>query len=174
MRISKKRRVRRTARLVNILPWMLRDSAGSTGVGMLLLFAITITTLLAVSEFYHAVTLRESVDAELSRAVNTAVDIAMSDAHRQDHMLELDAGVAFDSLYNYLYDYMGLTPRLEAFDSDGRLTYALDIDSLDIERSPPSVRITATITLEPIFFGRFTSVPFRFSVRASSVNRRID
>ncbi|MCL2060015.1 MAG: hypothetical protein FWH01_13350 [Oscillospiraceae bacterium] len=153
----------------------LRSRCGAASVGVLLLFAVSITAMMLVCEFIYAFSAKQTIDIELSRAANTAVDLAMSDAHRQDRLLVLDADVAYEQFYSYLYNDMGLSPRLESRPTrGGGIAYSLAIDSLVISDSPPGLRVTATVALHPVFLGRAMPVPIRFTVRGSSINRRID
>ena len=151
-----------------------RCDRGSAGVGVLLLFAVFLIASMLVCEFYYAFSIRESVGVELTRAANTAVDLAMSDLHRRDRLLELDTGAAFEKFYDYLYSEMGLTKRLEAPGRNGGVLYSLEIENLTVNRSPPGIRVTAMILYRPVFFGKMAPMPIRLSVRAGSVNRRID
>ena len=151
-----------------------RSSSGAAGVGVLLLFTAALTSFLLVCEFLYAFSARQSIDDELSRAANTAVDLAMSDAHRQDRLLELDTAIAYERFYEYLYNDMRLSPRLEARSQNNGIIYSIDIDGLTITGSPPSIRFTAIVTLQPAFLSRIAPVPLRFSIRCSSTNRKID
>ena len=132
--------------------------------------------MLLVCEFVYAFSVNRSVETELSRAANTAVDLAMSDAHRQDHMLVLDIDTAYEQFYAYLYSDMGLSSRLEsgAGRGAGAAAYSLAIDSLSISESPPSLRVAATVTIRPLFLGRAMPAPIRLPARGNSINRRID
>ena len=149
-------------------------SSGAAGLGAMLMFAAAIISFLLVCEFYYVFSVKQSIDTELSRAANIAVDMAMSDAHRQDRLSEMDAGAAYDSFLDYLYNDMSLTSRLEARSQKGEVIYSLEMKSVEIESSPPGLRATATVTLRPAFIGRAIPVPIRFSVRCSSANRRKD
>ena len=151
---------------------LLGDCCGGAGAGVLLMFAITITAFLLICEFYYAFTVKQGIDIELSRAANTAVDLAMSDAHRQDRLSEMDVSAAYDRFYDYLYNDMNLSSRLEAHSRNGEVVYSLEINSVSIEPSPPSIRATATVIMHPAFLGRAIPAPIRFTVRCTSTNRR--
>jgi hypothetical protein len=140
----------------------------------MLALAVILAAALLLFELYRAYTIRQSVEVELSRAVNTAVDLAMSDLHRQDHLSELNAGEAYAYFYQYLHENMALSGDLRAYDARGGELYALRIDALDIERSPPNIRVRALIALKPAFLGGTLFGEFTLPVRGRSINRRKD
>jgi len=156
-----------------IRPTTCRDR-GSAGIGALLLFAVTIAAFLLVCEFFYAFNVKQGVEIELTRAVNTAVNLAMSDAHRQDRLLELDAGAAYDSFHEYLHYDMKLSSSFEARSAKGDLLYTLELENVIINPSPPGMRVSAYVTARSLFFGKIAPAPLRFLVRCSSVNRRIE
>jgi hypothetical protein len=147
---------------------------GAAGAGVLLLFAVTLSVFLLVGEFLYAYGVKQSVDIELSRAANTAVDLAMSDAHRQDHLSELDVDAAYLRFYEYLYNDMKLSARLESISHGGKYVYSLAINNIVINSSPPGLQVAAVVSLQPVFLGRLSPAPIRFSVRGRSINRRRD
>ena len=147
---------------------------GSAGLGIMLLFAVVVTAFLLVSEFFYAFNVKQGVEIELTRAVNTAVSLAMSDVHRQDKLLELDAGAAYDSFHEYLCRDMKLTGNFEARSAGGDIIYGIEFESITITPSPPGMRVSAYITAHPVFFGNIAPAPLRFHIRCSSINRRID
>ena len=148
--------------------------AGFAGVGALLLFAVAMVAFLFVCEFIFIIGAKENLEIELARAANIAVDLAMSDAHRQDHISELDAAAAHDQFYDYLFNDMRLSPQLEAYSHDGGCLYKIEITDLFISASPPVISATAVVTMQPLFIGRAAPELVRFNIRASSVNRRND
>ena len=149
-------------------------SAGSAGTGVLLLFAVALTSFLIICEFFFAFSVRDNLEAELTRAANIAVDMAMSDAYRQDRLSELDADAAYTQFYDYLYNEMRLPTRLGTHASGVGGYYSLEITELVINPSLPGVRATASVSLQPLFLGRIVPITIRFNIRVSSVNRRKD
>jgi hypothetical protein len=147
---------------------------GAAGVGALLLFAAALTAFMLVCEFYYAFSVRQGIDNELSRAVNTAVSLSVSDIHRQDRLSELDAQIANERFFEYLYNDMKLSRSLEAKSRNGESLYTLEIEYIDINPSPPGMRVSVAVALRPIFLSKIAPSPIRFTVRTSSVNRRID
>ena len=158
----------------NVIKGFVRDNAGSGGVGILLLFAVVATSFLIVCEFIYAFNVKQSIDIELTRAANTAVNLAMSDEHRKDRVLELDLAAAYDSFYEYLYREMRLNSRFELIDGSGARIYALEITELDVRQSPPGIRVNAAVSVNPLFIGKLTPAIITFNVRGSSINRRIE
>jgi hypothetical protein len=150
------------------------DSRGSAGIGIFLLFSVAFIAFLLVCEFYYAFNVRQGVDIELTRAVNIAVDLSMSDAHRQDRILELDAGAAYERFREYLHYDMRLSGSYEARSAKGDCLYALEFDEISVNPSPPGMRVSASVSVRPLFLGRIAPAGIRFPVRCSSVNRRID
>ena len=152
----------------------MNGSSGSATVSAMLLFAAVMAIFLLVCEFVYAFTLKQSLDEELTRAVNIAVDLAISDAYRQDRQSELDSAAAYDHFYEYLQYDMNLSSFLEARRPGGGRIYRLEIKAIDIKQSPPSMRVIAYAVFEPAFFGKLVPVTVRLTVRGNSLNRRKD
>lgn len=151
-----------------------RADSGAAGVGALLLFATVAVVFILVSECFYVYNIKQNIDIELARAANTAVDMSMSDAHRQDRISELDEEAAYVRFFNYLYDDMNLTSRLEARSPGGSNIYILEIDNLTVTRSPPGISITGTIAVQPLFISGIIHAPIRVPVRCNSINRRFE
>lgn len=150
------------------------DCSGASGAGALLAFAAVFIVFVCIGEFIYAFNIKQKLDIELTRAVNTAVDLSMSDLHRQDKISELDEEIAFGSFYDYLYDDMNLSNKLEARSPGGKILYALDIKSLVISKSPPGIYVSGEAAVTPLFFGPIPSGQIRIPIRGNSVNRRMD
>jgi len=156
-----------------VLRWLYCQS-GSLGAGALILYAVVIIVFILISEFMYIFNIRQSVDVELTRAVNTAVDMSMSDLHRQDKLSELDVELAYNSFFDYLYKDMDLSRRLEARSRGGALVYTLEIERLDISRAPPGISVSCVLSPSPLFISRIVPAPVRLPIRVSSANRRKD
>ena len=153
---------------------MSQNCAGTVGVGALFLYAALLAAFMLASEFIYMFNVKQGVEIELSRAVNTAVDLSMSDLHRQDHILELDAGIAYDQFFSYLRNDMSLNPQLELWSRRGACLYSLEIGAIEIINSPPSVRAMGFVAPRPLFLSRIAPAPIKFAISVSSANRRID
>ena len=140
--------------------------------GLLLLFAVVLTAFLLISEFYYAFGVRDTLEIELTRAVNIAVDLAMSDIHRQDRLSELDADIAYTRFYEYLYNDMRLSSRLEARSPGGSRIYSLEITDLFINASPPEIRAITAVSVQPLFLEHISPIQLNFKIRVNSTNRR--
>ena len=151
-----------------------RNEDGVTTIGVLLALTAIFVLFLCVIEFYRAFTIKQSLDAEISRALNTAVDMAMIDQYRQDHISELNPATAYDAFYAYLFDNMELTSDFKAFDKLGREIYVLDIERLDIDAAPPKISVTATAHVRFAYVGNIVLDEIRFMIRGSSENRRLE
>ena len=151
-----------------------KSESGSAGAGVLLLFSAILIAFLLAGEFFYAFGVKHNIEIELSRAANIAVDLAMSDTHRQERISVLNADIAYNEFYMYLYNNMKLSPSLEAYAPGGGLIFSLEIAELSIDPSPPGISVSAAVAVQPLFLGRAAPAPLRFAVRGSSINRRKD
>jgi hypothetical protein len=150
-----------------------RDS-GSAALGFMLAFAAILCASIVLMEFMRVFAVKQSVEVELSRAVNTAVNLSMSDAYRQDHLSSLDGDKARLSFYAYLSENMGVSDDFCIYDKNGSVACAISVDSLSISERPPRVEARLSVSVKPAFLGRLYPGDIVFSVRESSVNRRKD
>ncbi|MDR1440435.1 MAG: hypothetical protein LBJ10_10720 [Clostridiales bacterium] len=151
-----------------------RGEGGSSALGLMLAIAAVLCVSLVVLEFMRVFSIRQSVEVELSRAVNTAVNLSMSDAFRQDRLSSLDSGKARESFYQYLSENMGVADDFNIYGRDGGVACSVRVESLAISEQPPRVEARIEVSVRPAFLGRFYPGDITFSVRESSVNRRKD
>ncbi|MDR1062301.1 MAG: hypothetical protein LBL83_14080 [Clostridiales bacterium] len=153
---------------------MARRDSGSAALGFMLAFAAVLCASLVLLEFMRVFAIKQSVEVELSRAVNTAVNMSMSDAYRQDRLSSLDEGKARLSFYAYLSENMGVSDDFRIYDKNGNVACGVSVDSLSISERPPRVEARLSVSVKPAFLGRLYPGDIVFRVRESSVNRRKD
>jgi hypothetical protein len=73
---------------------VITDRGGFIGVGLLLAFMVVISVFVLVCEYYRAFTIRKSVIVELSRALNSSIEMSIMDEYRKDHISRLDEDIA--------------------------------------------------------------------------------
>jgi hypothetical protein len=150
----------------------LKDQHGEIGGSILFLFAFLI--VLSVTYTYgRALVVRNQVSAELSRALNTAIQLSMQDEYRRDSISQINTVRAEAEVYEYLkgtgLDENMITRR------DGLPVFRLSIFSLTFTESPPSARITGTVYV-PVGMLQALGVPaeMQFSFSVASRNQRMD
>ncbi|MCL2146378.1 MAG: hypothetical protein FWH52_01100 [Synergistaceae bacterium] len=152
----------------------LRNESGMTSLGYLLVSFVVLGVFLLLFEFYRIYAVIQNVEIELSRAANIAVDLSMMDLYRRDHILELDSGLARESFYSYLYTEMQLDRNLRRYDDRGNEAFWLNIEELFIQSSPPELRLRASISMRPTYFGNIFLENMRFPLKAASQNKRLE
>ena len=79
-----------------------------SGVGFVVfVFVFAIVATLSI-EYYRIFSFKESVETDISRALNISVDIAMQDINRIQHKSIMDTDIARIEFKKYLKDNMGL------------------------------------------------------------------
>ncbi len=147
------------------------DRRGSIGGSLLFLFAFII--LLTVTyTFGRAIMVRNQVSAELSRALNTAIQLSMRDEYRRDAISQIDTVRAETEVYAYLAG-IGMDASM-TMRRDGQPVFRLSVDSLVFTENPPAARITGTVFV-PVGMLHALGVPaeieFPFSI--ASRNQRL-
>ena len=151
-----------------------KNENGMTTLNYLFMSLVIFGVILLLFEFYRIYTIKQNVDIELSRAVNTAVDLSMMDIYRRDHVSELDAGLASDSFHSYLNNELMLDRNLIYHDDSGNEIFELDIEELSIQKSPPLIKVQGRITFRPTYFGNIYLDYIHFPVKAASHNKRME
>lgn len=119
---------------------------------------------------------KESIDTDISRAVNIAVDTAMDERAWMDRVSLMNTDSAKKEFRSYLHENMGLNRENKFIDSDGNMLYQLIITEEEISESPAEYKVTGTIRMSPALLGNFYAAGFTFDLPFSekSRNQRFD
>ena len=135
---------------------------------ILVFFILTLSAILI--EYSRMESLYQQVEYVLQRGANTSVENAMLDEYRQDGYSRMNSSLAESTLYNYLYESMGLDSNLDKY-VDNQWVYQLEIESIDVTDDPPRLTLNGALKTRSIFSFLAGDVRLPFSI--SSVNNRI-
>ena len=125
-------------------------------------------------EYYHIITLTESVETEVSRALNISVIMATQDVDWVEHTSVMDTDTAKREFKKYLMDEMELNNNYEKFDDDGKFLYQLIIENSDIHKSPAKYEVDGQIQMSTVTLKNILPAKFKVPFKASSNNIRTD
>jgi len=133
------------------------------------LFALVFVAALALTvDYYRAFTAKGDFECSLERGAMIAMALSLSDLHRQDGILWMDAVKAESALRSYIREEMGFDESLVRRGPDGSRLAALESVRLTFVSEPPTIAVEGTVTFPPsmgLFAGLDVSVPFRVVVR---------
>jgi|GEM_PF-6244095 len=112
-----------------------QDRRGSVGVNVILILMLVVFLGTIVLEFQRVMSVRDTLEYECQRAVNTALESAMRDDYRQDGVNIIDPALAEIQFHAYFTGFMGLNGSdgtYTCYNADGKLQYILLVDSLEI------------------------------------------
>ena len=151
----------------------MKRKRGSINVFFLLfLFVFVLITTVTV-EFYHAFTLKEYVDTEISRALNIATDFAMSDEDRMEHISMMDIPTAKREFNSYLHTEMKLNGSLERI-KGGKTAYKLIISSTTLENNPVKFEVSGVIRTKPVLLSTLVPINIDIPFKVKARNQRYD
>jgi hypothetical protein len=150
----------------------IKRSASANVFFVLFLFIFVIVTTLTV-EWYRIYTLKEYVDTEMSRAVNIAVDIAMLDEFRMEHISKMDKAVAKSEFKSYLSTEMKLNSSNERV-QNGKFIYKIIINKEVLEESPAKYEINGMIRTKPVLLGNLININIDIPFKQTSRNQRFE
>ena len=151
---------------------LISNNKGTSAVGVILACIIIVFGTVLILEVFRYYSVKDSMDKELSRAVNIAIDIAMDDNKRKIHVSSIDEDIAAQEFYSYLIDELKLDDEL-IYD-DGKLKYQLRLDNVNIQSDPPKFEVEGMIILRPEFFTDFIPFNIEIPVKAKARNQRMD
>lgn len=154
---------------------MFKRNKGSA-MPMLLVACMVIAMISAILfENQNMYTVKENIDRELARAANIAVDLAMDDSARRYHISRIDKDKAQDEFYNYLYDFMELSPSLE---HKTGMKYRLVLTKVDIEPEEPLgpyLSVQGYVEIAPMYMeSMLPGFKMQIPIKAKSRNKRMD
>ena len=136
-----------------------------SGIGFILAIFMFGIALFITMEYYHIFTTKESVDIDVSRALNISVDLAMQDIDWIQHNSVMDTTKAEKEFKSYLINDMGLNSNYEKYDSNGEFLYQIIIDETKIQR---------TIRMKPVTVRSVLPETFDVPFSEESKNTRYD
>lgn len=148
------------------------DQRGSTGSILLACVLVILLALSVVLEIGHAFMISTNVKSELSRAVNSAVAMAMKDSFRREHLSQMEEALAQSGFQNYLANEMSLSNNARI--ADDKTVYSITIDSQVITISPPRMEIKGNVSIPLLFFGELVQQDIVFPYSIASRNQRLD
>lgn len=145
-----------------------------SGIGFIcFIFIFGIITFITM-EYYHIFTVKESIDTEISRALNISVDTAMQDIDWIQHNSVMNTDIAESEFEKYLKNDMGLNNNYEKYDANGEFQYQIIIDSENVQRSPAKYTVSGRIRLQPVTVRSILPNRFDIPFSQSSRNTRYD
>lgn len=151
---------------------VLKNNRGTSGIVVILgCFLIGLATIMLL-EIYRYYTVKDSIDKELSRAVNIAIDMSMDDEKRKLHMSSLKTDDAIQEFYSYLQDELGLDEELK-YNADN-LKYQLVLNNVKVQSDPPEFEVQGTVFLKPEYISDLVPYQIEIPVKAKARNQRMD
>lgn len=142
-----------------------------SGIGFVVfVFVFVIVTALSI-EYFRIFSLKESIETDISRALNISVDIAMQDINRIQHKSIMNTDTARVEFEKYLKDDMGLNSFNEKYDGNGNFMYRLIIDEEHVQRTPAKYIVKGNIRMQPIIIRNFFPDGYTFDIPFAQESR---
>lgn len=154
-----------------------RASMGFPVAVMFLFLVIFICVVGIVIEYGRAAAIKRTVEDGLSKALNDAVQLAMLDEYRQEHVSRIDTGEAETEAFAYMSDVLGLqSPAYTVLQGDGRILYRLENVVITSQAEPPHMTLTCTLIVPQAMFSDAMGGGFsmRLEMRVDSRNQRLE
>lgn len=147
-------------------------------VALMFLFLVIFITLAGVAiEYGRAAAIKRNVEDGLSKALNDAVQLAMLDEYRQEHISHIDTAEAEAEAFTYMNDVLGLqTPAYVVLQSDGRVLYRLENVVITSQAEPPHMTLTCTLIIPQAMFSDVMgdALAIHLEMRVDSRNQRLE
>lgn len=150
------------------------QKSGFSQIGFVIFIFVFICVTCLTLEYYHIFTLTESVETEVSRALNISVIMATQDVDWVEHNSVMDTDTAKREFKQYLRDEMELNNNYEKYDNNGRFLYQLIIENSNIQKSPAKYEVSGQIRMTPVTLKNILTSSFEVPFKASSNNIRTD
>lgn len=142
-----------------------------SGIGFVVfVFVFVIVTALSI-EYFRIFSLKESIETDISRALNISVDIAMQDINRIQHKSIMNTDTARVEFEKYLKDDMGLNSFNEKYDGNGNFMYRLIIEEEQVQRTPAKYIVKGNIRMQPIIIRNFFPDGYTFDIPFAQESR---
>jgi Flp pilus assembly protein TadG len=155
----------------------LKDKRASMPIAFLYLFLVVFLILAGMAiEYGRAAAIKRNVEDGLSKALNDAVQMAMLDDYRQEHISRIDFDIANAEAVAYMSEVLGLdAPAYTVQQSGGRTLYRLENVTITTEIEPPHMTLTCTLVVPMSMFSSMTGeLDLRLDVRVDSRNQRLE
>ncbi len=146
---------------------------GSANVFFLLFFILFILITTITVEFYHIFTVKEHVETELSRAVNIAVDTAMLDEYRMEHISMIHIPTAQSAFESYLHNEMQLDSANER-KQDGKVLYRMILHKTVLENNPVVFEVSGVVITKPVLLSDFVPMEIEIPFKVKARNQRYE
>lgn len=152
-----------------------KDKRGSITWLFVILLVFMILVGVAI-EYGRAATIKRSVEDGLSKALNSAVQMAMLDEYRMEHISRIDTDVAAMEVYSYIKTAMGLeAPSYAMHGSNGSTLYRLEGITIISTAEPPHMELTCTLIIPASMFNSTTGgLEIRLDMHIVSRNQRLE
>ncbi len=152
---------------------ILKNEKGTSGVGVILACFVIGLVMVMTLEIFRYYTIKDSMDKELSRAVNIAIDMSMDDEKRKLHISSIDIDKAIQSFYSYLRDELKLDDELKY--DDNKLKYQLHLSNINVESDPePKFEVDGVVILKVGALSGIIPYDIEIPVKAKARNQRMD
>lgn len=151
---------------------MKRKRGGTSVFFVLFLFIFIIVTTITV-EFYHAFTLKEYIDTEISRALNIATDYAMLDEYRMEHISMMDIPTAKEEFNSYLHTEMKLNSSNERVEN-GKVMFKVIINSTVAENNPVKFEVAGIVRTKPVLLSNLAPINVDIPFKVKARNQRYE
>lgn len=145
-----------------------------SGIGFILAMFIFFIVLFITTEYYNIFTIKESVDMDISRALDVSVNLAVKDIDWIKHNSVMDTEKAKDEFQKYLLNDMNLNSRYEKYSDDGELVYQIFIDDMTLQKTPAKFEVSGRIRMKPVTLRSVLPESFDVPFSAESKNTRYD
>jgi len=149
-----------------------RKRGGTSVFFVLFIFVFIIVTTITV-EFYHAFTLKEYIDTEMSRALNIATDYAMIDEYRMEHISMIDMPTAKSEFNSYLHTEMKLNSSNERIEN-GKVMYKLIINTTTVENNPVKFEVSGIVRTKPVLLANLVPINVDIPFKVKARNQRYE
>jgi hypothetical protein len=153
----------------------LKDKRGS--ITWLFIILLVFLVLVGITiEYSRAASIKRNVEDGLSKALNSAVQMAMQDEYRMEHISRIDADVAATEAYFYMKAVMGLeAPSYIMQGGEGRTLYRLESISISSTAEPPHMELSCTLVIPMAMFNSYTGgLEIRLDMHVVSRNQRLE
>jgi hypothetical protein len=153
----------------------LKDKRGS----ITWLFIILLVFLILVGvviEYGRAAAIKRNVEDGLSKALNSAVQMAMIDEYRMEHISRIDTDAASIEAYSYITNIMGLmAPSYTMQGGDGHTVYRLEGITITSTAEPPHMELSCTLVIPMAMFRDMTGgLEIKLNLHIISRNQRLE
>ena len=113
------------------------------------------------------------METELSRAVNIAVDTAMLDEYRMEHISMIHIPTAQSAFESYLHNEMQLDSANER-KQDGKVLYRMILHKTVLENNPVVFEVSGVVITKPVLLSDFVPMEIEIPFKVKARNQRYE